>query len=160
MAGRYGLSFERVLRHLWKSRRVNRRLRLSAVLCMDDLIHAAACINDNPLAWSDMAERHERALARRCRGDQSEVAAILAVRRMLSDLRRQSGADGPPATSNLRGYCGNKPLRIWLADRLSAITARQAVEQSSRCVPPIRIWRQYSGSRPLRFCAVPDSIAG
>lgn len=132
-AFRYHIDFERVLAHLWKARSAHRRLFLQSVKYIDDVVHAIACIDDVGLAWADLGERYERALLRRCRGGQDEIEATIFVRRLFAQLRRRSRDDSFPAlVPSLRSYGGNRPLRNWLADRLSAARARQIPMLSSR----------------------------
>lgn len=123
-ANRYHIGFERVLEHLWQARSFNRRLLLRSVTCVDDLVHAAACIDEIGLAWSDLSERYERALIRRCRGSQDEIQATIFVRRLFADLRRRTHSAATAYTPSLRCYGGMRPLRTWLADRLGAACAR------------------------------------
>lgn len=131
-AARYHISFDRILTHLWDARQVNRRLLLRSVACIDDLVHAVACVDDNGLAWADLAERYERALIRRCRNHQDEIGSMMLVRRMYADLRRRSRETCSLHTPTLRSYAGTKPLRNWLADRLSAARTREALSQPWR----------------------------
>jgi hypothetical protein len=124
-ANRYHVRFERVLEHVWDARRWNRRLLLRAVTNMDDLVHAIACIDEVGLAWSDLAERYERTLIRRCRGGQDEIEATVFVRRLFADVRRRNREPFVINLPSLRGYAGTRPLRTWLADRLNAARMRQ-----------------------------------
>ena len=74
-AVRYGVRFERVLHHLWEGRRFNRRFLVRSIMHMDELVHAVACVDNIGLAWADLAENYERALVRRCRGEQDDCGA-------------------------------------------------------------------------------------
>jgi hypothetical protein len=114
-----------VLEHLWETRRWNRRLLLRSVTNIDDLVHAIACIDEVGLAWSDLAERYERTLIRRCRGGQDEIEATVFVRRLFADVRRRNREPFVINLPSLRGYAGTRPLRTWLADRLIAARTRQ-----------------------------------
>jgi hypothetical protein len=115
-ASRYGISFERLMHHMWEARTDNRRLLLRHVTHIEDLVHAVACIDGRSLAWNDLAERYERTLIRRCRGDQDEIAATILIRRFFADLRHDNAQPGSiPAARSLRGYFGNRPLRNWLS---------------------------------------------
>src|SRR5688500_17092199 len=66
-AGRYGVEFARVVAHVWHARRAGRRTPLRRIRYIDDLVQAIACIDDSPQAWTDLAQRYERTLVRRCR---------------------------------------------------------------------------------------------
>jgi hypothetical protein len=126
LAGRYHVRFERVIEHLWQARRCNRRLLLRGVTNVDDLVHAIACIDDVGLAWSDLAERYEPTLIRRCRTGQEDIEATVFVRRLLADLRRRSREPFVANLPSLCGYAGTRPLRSWLSDRLNAMRLRQS----------------------------------
>lgn len=131
LAHRYHITFERLIAHLWRARHAHRRLTLRSVTHVDDLVHAIACIDEVGMAWSDLGERYERALIRRCRGGQDEIEATILVRRLFSQLRCRTQNDSiAPLLPSLRGYAGTRPLRNWLADRLSATRARQATVRS------------------------------
>ena len=123
-AARYRVTFDRIIVHLWQARSTNRRTMLRSVSCLDDLIHAIACVDEVGLAWADLAERYERALIRRCRGHQDEIESTILVRRLFADLRRRNREACSMFAPSLRGYMGDKPLRIWLADRLNAARTR------------------------------------
>ncbi len=133
-AARYGVTFERLLLHLWQARQVNRRLLMRSVVYIDDLVHAVACVDQVGLAWADLVERYERALIRRCRGTQDEIEATLFVRRLFADLKRRNEQPCSPALPSFRNYIGNRPLRNWLADRLNAARSRDNAV-------PRAIWR-------------------
>jgi len=137
VANRYHVRFERVLEHLWQSRRTNRRLLLRSVGCVDDLVHAIACVDEVGLAWADLSERYERALIRRCRCSQDEIEATIFVRQLFADLRKRNREDCVAHHPSLRCYAGTRPLRSWLADRLSAARTRKvwmtAPQSLSQC---------------------------
>ena|SRR5687767_10259928 len=122
-AVRYRIPFDRVLTHLWHARRSARVLLLRSVVCMDDLVHVVACVDDIGLAWSDLADRYERPLVRRCRCHHDEIEATVLERRLLADLRRDQSCDFSAQSLGL--YAGTRPLRNWLMDRLNAARARQ-----------------------------------
>ena len=125
VANRYGITFDRVVAHLWHARRSHRHLPLRAVRHLDDVVHSAACIDQVSLAWSDMIEQYERPLVRRCRIQLDETASIIMVRRLFADLRRRSVEHDAPALPSLRCYRGVHPLRTWLTDRLVGMLARE-----------------------------------
>jgi hypothetical protein len=116
LAQRYDMTFDRLVEHLWHARRSHGRPLLGCVSCVDDLIHAVACLDDNGLAWSDLPVRHERTLVRRCREGRDETETTVFVRRFVAELRRSclGGRD-----SSLLAYAGTRPLRNWLADQLN-----------------------------------------
>jgi hypothetical protein len=126
-AGRYGVTFERMLVHLWRARQTNRHLVLRSISHVDDLVHAVACVDGTALAWIDLAERYERALVRRCDASQ-EVDAMILVRRLFAELLRRNCCTPSPSAPSLRCYAGDRPLKIWLAERLAAMRFHAALE--------------------------------
>lgn len=146
-AARYGISFERIVQHLWDARHSNRRFTIGDVGHMDDLLHAVACVDDIPLAWVDLSERYERALVRKCRGSFDEVQSTVFVRRVLADLRRRSAVlSHDERLPSLHTYLGTRPLRLWLADRM--IGAKSWAGLLESCL------RRSPRSKPLRLaCA-------
>lgn len=127
VAHRYHITFDRLITHLWHARRTHRQLLLRSVTHVEDLVHAIACVDGVAMAWSDLGERYERALIRRCRGYHDEIEATIFVRRLFAKLRPRGHDDLlPPLLPSLRSYAGTRPLRNWLADRLNAARIRQA----------------------------------
>jgi hypothetical protein len=122
-AARYGVSFDRVVRHLWVARGAERHVFLRAVTCVDDLVHAAACVDNINFAWADLAERYERALVRKCQRKYDEVQATILVRRLFASLRQRTAGPMVAQYPCLRCYSGTRPLRSWLTDRLNAVLA-------------------------------------
>jgi hypothetical protein len=120
VASRHGVSFERLLLHLWQARAIGPRIPLHAVHHVDDLALAAACIDGQQRAWAELVEQHEGHLLRVCRRQLDESDAIVFARRAIADIRHASTAL-PPATElallSLRSYRGTRPLRGWLIDR-------------------------------------------
>jgi hypothetical protein len=111
LAQRYDMTFKRVIAH-----RRHNHLLLRCVTNVDDLIHAVACAANNGLAWSDLQQRHERTLMRRCRDGRDETETTVIVRRFIAELRR---ACLDPRCNPLLAYAGTRPLRNWLADELN-----------------------------------------
>lgn len=134
-AARYGLSFDRLLVHLWEARRLRRRVRIGSIVYVDDLVHAVACVNEVALAWADLAQRYEAALIHACRRSLEEPDAVIVVRRLFGDLRSRNRDWGDRGLPSLRGYMATRPLKRWLTDRamgglkgshqLSAISSQQ-----------------------------------
>lgn len=120
LAGRYRIEFPRVIQHIWQARRAGRRTSLRRIRYMDDLIHAIACVDESPQAWSDLTHRYERTLVRRCRNGLDEIEGTICARRLLAELRRRIGGSARDRLS-LRCYTGNRPLGSWLAERLTAV---------------------------------------
>jgi hypothetical protein len=141
-AGRYGVRFERLLLHLWHGRQFNHRLLLRSVVYLDDLTHAIACLDDNGLAWADLADRYERSLIRRCRATLDEIGSTMIVRRLFADLRRVSVEHVQIAhETSLAEYLGTRPLSRWLNDRLMAARSRAATHRqwmATRGLAPVR----------------------
>ncbi len=116
-ASRYGLSFERLLVHLWEARRLRRRVLIGSIVYVDDLVHAVACVDEVALAWADLAERYEAALIHACRRSLEEPDAVIFVRHLFGDLRRRNRGLDEGALPSLRGYLATRPLKRWLTDR-------------------------------------------
>jgi hypothetical protein len=117
VAARYGVTFDRLIAHLWHARSFNAHFFLAGVTHLDDLVHAVACVDEVGLAWAELADRYERALVRRCRNGAAEIDATIAVRRMLADLRRHNTRWDAQRFPTLHGYAGVQPLRVWLGER-------------------------------------------
>src|SRR5262245_43497381 len=112
-AARYGVNFERVLAHLRAARARHPHLAIPVMNHMDDLVHAVACVDGNDPAWRDLVDAYERGLIRACRDWMEATDAIVLVRRLFAELRRQL-----PGLQPLSSYDGTCPLRKWLADRV------------------------------------------
>lgn len=117
LATRYGVTFDRVVAHLWRARPLVPGLCLRSIRHVSDLVHAIACVDAASIAWIDLTERNESLLVRACRDRLSETDAIIFVRQLVADLKRQ---DAPPTrhVPSLQHYVGVTPLRNWLRDRL------------------------------------------
>ena len=166
-AARYGISFERVLLHLWEGRRVSGRFQLRHVAHLEDLVHAVACVDDRSLAWADLADQYERALIRSCRGMKDEIDATILIRRLLADLRRGTMIQDFGRGGSLRGYLGTRTLRSWLTERLHALRSLHRLDVSWRS-GEMRTLRDgtfdlaqpvHSGSsEPLQFCGSGQAV--
>jgi hypothetical protein len=90
-------------------------------LCWDrvDLVGAAIASRaaaGDAAAWR-LVDEHHPLLARALEGfTRSDHPAVL-VQRFLDDLRRTAIEDDP-SLDNIRRYAGDRPLRMWLVDRL------------------------------------------
>jgi hypothetical protein len=115
---RYGLAFELLIDQVRDAEACAPHTASLAIRYMDDLIHAAACVNDVDLAWSDLYERHERVLVRTCRDRLEPTDAIVFVRRFFAWLRRSRVDPGRPGTMTLRSFDGSSSMRRWLRERL------------------------------------------
>ncbi len=95
---RYGVSFDRLLWHLWQLRRTRGPIRLRSVKYLEDLVLVIACLDHHGGAWADLIDQYESMLVRRCTERVGEVQAILLVRRMLRRLKNapHAGAAGGP----------------------------------------------------------------
>jgi len=147
VAARYGVDGDRVIVHLWELRQHNPRFRLSQVNCLDDLVHAIACVDESILAWAELNSLHERGLVRRCRLPNDEIASTMMIRRLFAELRRRHRLPSGPTCPSLRDYIGDRPLRNWLNDRLNALRARELQKARVLGAPPghhhePRVWRR------------------
>ena len=114
IAVRYSVTVDRVLRHLECALAHHSSRSVPAVRHMDDLVHAAACVDGYDIAWRDLVDRYERPLVRACRQWLEATDAIVFVRRLLAELRR----DEPTGIRSLRSFDGSCTLRRWLGDRV------------------------------------------
>jgi len=147
LACRYNVDCDRVIVHLWQLRQHNPRFRLRQVECIDDLVHAVACVDESILAWAELNSLHERGLVRRCRLPNDEIASTMMIRRLFAELRRRHRLPSGPTRPSLRDYFGDRPLPNWLNDRLNALRAREMQRARVLGVPPghdgePRLWRR------------------
>lgn len=119
IAIRYGVLFDRIVDHVRGAEALQPRRMPYSIRYVEDLVHAAACVGGQDLAWRDLIEQHERALVRSCAEDYDPTQAIVLVRRFLAGLRRDSLAGGCE-TWSLRRYEGTRSLRRWLRDGLAS----------------------------------------
>lgn len=140
LAMRYGVTFDRVAQHVHRGWNREPALIANGIRYAQDLVHAVACVDNVGLAWSDVADHHERMLIRACRDRLDETDAILVVRRMFVELRRASTGEPEARGISLRGYLGTCSLRGWLC-RCLADAMTDAVAASPN--PPVE---------PMRFC--------
>ena len=118
---RYAVPFDRVETHVEDAARLGVTVPMKRVRYVDDLLHAIACVDNAPLAWSDLVDQQERMLIRACRQRLEETEAILQVRRLFVELRRgtaSSDAAEDAGGPSLRRYLGDLSLRGWLCRRL------------------------------------------
>ena len=127
-AVRYDIRYERVLEHLWVARGYVHRLPVRTVAHLDDLVHAAACLDGLSLAWADLIDVAEPALVRVCMRRLDSADSVVFVRRMLCELRTPVPNPRPRKHLTLQAYTGVQPLRNWLAERTAARLGQAAVE--------------------------------
>jgi hypothetical protein len=108
---------------------------------VEDLVMAVACIDGCGRAWADVAELHERTLARRCRDCEDELEATVQVRKFIATARRDALAHH----SMLERYAGVKPLRSWLAEAFDS--SKQSNRRSAFVLDP----SDSCFGAPLRF---------
>ena len=128
-AVRYGIGFDRVVEHLWGARGRGLVIPVSLIVYIDDLVHAVALVDHNETAWTDLREIYERWLIRKFRNRLPYTEALLEVRGLLSELRREhtEGADG---IDSLRCYLGLVPMQLWLVERLEQRLAAHNTDQT------------------------------
>jgi hypothetical protein len=120
---RYGVRFERLLGHLEDLCAEQPHRATAGIGHIDDLVHAVACIDGDDLAWRDLVEQHERALVRACRQWLDATDAIVFVRRLVAQLRRNEQT----GVRSLRSFDGTNSLRRWLGDRIVGALNRSGV---------------------------------
>lgn len=139
LAIRYGITFDRVAQHVRHGWNHEPALSIKGVRYAEDLVHAVACVDDVGLAWSDLLDHHERMLTRACRDRLDETDAILVVRRLFVQLRRQSIGASQDRSGSLSEYLGTCSLRGWLCRCLA-----EAINQALAVQPDLSV-------RPMRF---------
>ena len=151
-ARRYGITFEQVVGHLWRTRGRSGHVSVRTVRYLDDLVHAIACTDSVALAWSDLTELHERPLVRRCRVQLDDTASIVAVRRLFAELRR---------SDDLHTYDGRVPLRAWLADSMMVLVTRERFAQWPAELLPFRTAEplEVLGRVPAAVAALGPAVA-
>lgn len=138
LAMRYGITFDRVAQHVHRGWNREPALIVKGIRYARDLVHAVACVDGVGLAWSDVADHHERMLIRACRDRLDETDAILVVRRLFVELRRTSTGEPHARGMSLRGYLGTCSLRGWLCQCLADAMTDAVAAPSSRPVKPMR----------------------
>ncbi len=118
IALRYGVVFERIVRHIREAEAYHAHLRSLPIRYIDDVIHAVACVDGTDLAWRDLNEHHERPLVRTCRQRFDPTESIVLVRRLFATLRRDSSDGEASHSPTLRSFDGSSSLRRWLRDRI------------------------------------------
>lgn len=139
LAIRYGITFDRVAQHVRRGWNHEPALSIKGVRYAEDLVHAVACVDDVGLAWSDLVDHHERMLTRACRDRLDETNAILVVRRLFVQLRRQSIGASEDRSGSLCEYLGTCSLRGWLCRCLA-----EAINEALAVQPDLSV-------RPMRF---------
>ena len=121
-AARYAIGFDDLVVHLWRVRcRRCLPLDLRSIDHVENLAHAVACGLHRSAAWSDLVDRYEPWLVRRCAIRLGETRSILVVRRTFLTLRVDGDAAGD---GGLAAYAGERSLRAWLADRVMSEATR------------------------------------
>ncbi|MEM7229497.1 MAG: hypothetical protein AAF432_11865 [Planctomycetota bacterium] len=115
-AQRYDVAFAEVVEHLWRARRRRPRLRLRAVVFVDDLIHSVALRREHARAWEDLDARYTMPLVHRCVPLLDDAAASLHVRQIMHRLRQPTKANDP--NNAWYSYVGTQPLGLWLTERV------------------------------------------
>ena len=127
LAIRYNVTPDQVLSHCRRHRPSSPLGASRMVGHLEDLTLVAGCLAHVGLAWSDLVEANELSLIRGLRDRVSEPEAVMIVRRWLRALRLNSlGREDDPAPS-LGRYPGVKPLRHWLAERLTGELTRTSI---------------------------------
>lgn len=131
-AARYHVSFEDIVRHLWQARTIQSRINLRRIGYLEDLVHAIGCIQHISTAWCDLSEQNERMLVRQCLSHLEDSESIVFVRRYLTELRQQN-TTGKKYRIDLQGFIGDRPLHLWLYERMmETLISGVAVHQSRR----------------------------
>ena len=76
-AARYHVSFEDIVRHLWRARAIQTRINLRRVGYLEDLVHAIGCLQHISTAWGDLSEQNERMLVRQCQSHLEDSESIV-----------------------------------------------------------------------------------
>ncbi len=140
LAMRYGVTFDRVAQHVHCGWSREPELIVKGIRYNQDLVHAVACVDNVGLAWSDVADHHERMLIRACRDRLDETDAILVVRRLFVELRRTSTGEPEARGMSLREYLGTCSMRGWLC-----LCLADAMNDAVAAGP-------HGPLKPMRFC--------
>ena len=135
---RYGITFDRVAQHVHRGWNREPALIAKGVRYVHYLVHAVACVDSVGLAWSDVADHHERLLIRACRDRLDETDAILVVRRLFVELRRTSTGEPEARGMSLREYLGTCSMRGWLCLCLADAMNDAVAAGPHRPVKPMR----------------------
>ena len=138
LAMRYGITFDRVAQHVRRGWNREPALSIKGVRYAEDLVHAVACVEGVGLAWSDLVDHHERMLTRACRDRLDETDAILVVRRLFVQLRRESLGASEDRPGSLCEYLGTCSLRGWLCRCLAKAINDAIAVQPYLPVTPMR----------------------
>jgi hypothetical protein len=125
-ATKYGVSIEQVLSHIevaeeyaYAKSEATRRNHISRIpTAIEDIVQATACCHGVGMAWQDCRNMHEHLLVRACEMRLQEIDAMLFVRRFWEELESRTRGDSACGSPRMQDYLGNRPLRVWLADRL------------------------------------------
>lgn len=124
-AQRFDVTYDDVLEHLANARIARPRLRLRAVVFVDDLLHAIALHRGQARAWDDVDARYVMPLIQRCFPLLDDAGATLHVRQVLHRLRTDDGTTRDQHT--FRSYVGTQPLGLWLTERVLGTVPRNDV---------------------------------
>lgn len=114
---------QRVLRHIFEAplRRDVSRVAFERLSLADATI-AAACVDGDRAAWA-LLDAHAPLLERALLSLYDAGHPHVAARRFLDRVQTATSTNDPESDVNLRHYSPERPLRVWLVDRLLGATA-------------------------------------
>lgn len=165
-AGHLGVDAERLAAHLVEAWPARRRARMSVSdLHVADVALAVSCIENRAGAWSRLIETHEPVLVQTAEQHQTPTQAVVTVRRMFIEMRRDS-APGGRGSLSLARYCGDRSIESWLLERLSgrlvvSAAIRRAEEGKRRgdTVQRLRVALDLLGAERMSVQALAASLA-
>jgi hypothetical protein len=120
VALRYETSVEEVIDHLRRNGLHRAHRPQSSIQYVEDTVLATAALKGNARAWYDLEQVFSQPLTRTCTLHLSDQEAIIHVRRFITELNQATLAKDDRSDRGLLDYDGQRPLRIWLVDRLLA----------------------------------------
>lgn len=122
---RYRVSVEEALAHLHGAGVMRTPRPERAADNMRCVVHATALVRGDAQAWVDVLNQLGPSFDRACASRLDQVQGSAFARRFWLDLRNNGAEPGNRASRNhgtrapsLRTFCGIRPLRYWLAERL------------------------------------------
>lgn len=159
LAMRYGITFDRIAQHVRRGWNREPALSIKGVRYAEDLVHAVACVDGVGLAWSDLIDHHERMLTRACRDRLEETDAILVVRRLFVQLRRESLGASQDRSRSLCQYLGTCSLRGWLCRCLAEAINEALAVQPDLSVRPMRFSKHRAAVQNWPNASIPTAPA-
>lgn len=163
---RLGVGVERVEAHVRAAWGGRKRAKLDVErLHLADVAVAAACVEGLREAWAMVIGDHEPHLIRVAEPHEGSTAAVVTVRRMFIEMRRDSAGGGLRGLSLAR-YAGDRPIDAWLIERLmgrlaiaAAIRRAEVGRQRADTIHRLRVALDLLGNERMSVQALAASLA-